>query len=386
MQDGIYFGLPDDEYHALQRLSASAIQRLRVSPATWWADSWLNPNPKVLTPDQEQRQEMVRILGRAYHCARLEPDHFHERFVRALDQADWAGVDGFVSNGTQIGEALAELGQSKKKAGETVLEQAHRLRAAGYEGPIWHLELEAWEARRGERTAVPATSWDEIMVDMERITKVPAVHALLSGGAAEVSILWTCPDTGLPMKARVDYLRADLWVDFKTFTNVQGKNLNRAIVDAFKYGRYYLQAAVYRDAVEAVRSGELDVIGKATPDQLAIIDAIRARPQELACHYVFQEKGGVPNLLERRVRFWEIPLNTQIHHAGATEEQQERMNVATRKHSALLTKALWEIKAAKRDFMSYSEIYPAGHEWLPFNPSGEFTDEDFSNYWLDEDI
>ena len=45
-----------------------------------------------------------------------------------------------------------------------------------------------------------------------------------------------------------------------------------------------------------------------------------------------------------------------------------------------------EIAAAKRDFLAYSEIYERGEPWLPFNPSGEITDADFSQYFLEEAI
>ena len=39
MKDGIYFNLPEAEYHALPRLSASEIKEILVSLATYWANS-----------------------------------------------------------------------------------------------------------------------------------------------------------------------------------------------------------------------------------------------------------------------------------------------------------------------------------------------------------
>lgn len=384
--DGIYFGMPEETYHKLQRLSNSAICKLRISAADFWADSWLNPNPKVLTPEQQARQQLVRTLGRAYHAARLEPDTFHDRFVRQLDKADFEGVDGFLSNGKELGEALGALGQTKSKAGESVLEQAERLAAAGYQGPIWHLEERDWLADLNGRTPIPAINWDEIIVDMERLRAVPAVQELLTGGQAEVTILYTCPDTGLPMKARLDYLKSDSWTDFKTFSNPVGKNLNQVIVEAFKYNRYHLQAYGYRGAVEMIRTGGLEIQGKATDAQRQLVADIRDSADELRCHYVFQQKGGVPNVLERRVEFWQVPLSTVAATGSTDADAPDRLTRLTRHHTAYMEKAKREIRAAKRDFVTYSKVYKPGEPWLPFHPSGVFSDEDFGNYWIDEEI
>lgn len=386
LTDGIYFDLPEDDYHAIQRLSTSAICKLRISPADFWADSWLNLSPAELTPDQLARQLKVRVLGRAYHCARLEPERFHDSFVREISKADFAGVEGFLDTSTAIGDKLAELGEPKSKAGEGVLDKARRLRDLGYLHPIWHIEFETWENDTGNRQAIPAELWDNLLVDMQRLQKVPQVHALLSGGQSEVSVLWTCDKTGIPMKARLDYLKPDCWADFKTFDNSRGKHVFNAIRDAFQHNRYYLQAVSYRDAVEAIRSGNLAVLGKFDENQMALVEQIRRRPSELDCVYVFQQKSGVPNIFMRRVNFWDVPLSTLANDPGASEEAVARAHEATRRPTALFNKGRREIAAAKRDFLAYQEIYAPGEEWLPYAPEGEFTDDDFPPWFLDEAI
>ncbi len=383
LEDGIYFGMPEDDYHDIERLSNSAIQKLRISPADFWADSWLNKAPPMLTPEQIKAREAAKKLGRAYHCARLEPHLFEERFVRELSQADFAGVDGFLSTGTAMGEALAAIGE--KKSG-SVMEQAERLKLAGHQGPIWHLELAAWEANLNGRTPIPALQWENMLIDMGRIKKVPAVSELLTGGEAEVTILWTCPLTGIKMKARLDYLKVESWTDFKTFDNVQGKHLFNAIRDAFQYRRYHLQAVNYRDAVEMIRSGKLDPIGEATPAQRKLIEGIILNPRELDCHFVFQQKSGVPNIIDLRFPFFAVPMSTTVNNAIGDEEGVAKMEALTSYKTTLHEKAAREIKTAKRDFLAYQDIYPAGEEWLPFNPSRDLSDADFSTYWLDEEI
>ena len=48
LEDGIYFDLDEDQYHAEERLSASGICNMLVSPPTFWANSWLNPDKDEL--------------------------------------------------------------------------------------------------------------------------------------------------------------------------------------------------------------------------------------------------------------------------------------------------------------------------------------------------
>ena len=89
LPDGIYFNLDERVYHALPRLSASGINNLLVSPATFWNESWLNP-------DKKDEDTPARILGRAYHTARLEPHKFDTQFVCELDKEDYA--DGLTTD------------------------------------------------------------------------------------------------------------------------------------------------------------------------------------------------------------------------------------------------------------------------------------------------
>jgi hypothetical protein len=375
LQDGIYFNLPEAQYHAEPRLSSSGIQKLLISPATFWQGSWLNPD----RPDQDEEATKAQILGRAYHVARLEPARFDQLYAPQLEKAD-AGEGVF--NGTEIGEALAELGEAKKKAGESVMEQALRLRAAGYDKSIWPLMLAEWEEGLAGRIPLPRKYWEDILIDMGRIRQSPIIADLLSGGAAEISVLWH-DKHGLPLKARFDYLRPSDFSDFKTFDNSRGKMLDQAIADAFRFNRYYIQAALYWEASEIIRSGMLDIIGEASDAERELIGQIGARPAALDAYFIFQEKGGIPNLLARKIRLFDVPISTIVNEAGASDEAIARGREATKRPSALMHKAQFEIAKAKRDFMNYQEVYAAGEAWLPLQPLGELSDEDFSAHWLD---
>ena len=413
LADGVYFGLAEEVYHALPRLSVSGMQKLLVSPATFWAGSWLNPkkagtvaaalaastsnlalavldvlkalHPEMPEPDAEAAEESTKaqLLGKAYHTARLEPELLEVRFVRALDKADMP--KGSLFTGTDMGKALEEMGE--KKSG-SVAEQTARLIEAGYDrDKLWHAQLADWEDARGNRTAIPAEFWEEILADMELIRSTAEIATLLTDGYAEVSILWTDKNS-IRMKARLDYLRPVGWTDFKTFANPNDKHLEQCIADAFTYNRYHVQAAGYREAIEAIRTGEIDVQGDAGAGERELIEAIKLNDAEPECWYVFQEKGGIPNLLAKRVRFHELPVGREeeIQVFSRTEDHAKRTRELMERRSLWLVRAEREVRKAKRLFRAYSEIYAPGEPWRPFNPVGELSDAAFRPSWLDEEV
>ena len=375
--DGIYFGLPADVYHAVPRLSSSGIQKLCVSPATFWRGSWLDPE----RPEPDEEETIWQVLGRAYHTARLEPHLFESTYVRECVKDECP--KGTLFTATDMGRKLEEFGL--KKSG-SVMEQAERLADAGFpSSQLWPLIQAQWEADRNGRTKLPAKHYDQMIVDRDRISLNGQVAPLLSGGEAEVSVFWT-DKHGIKMKSRLDYLTRDHWADFKTFDNTRGKHLNQALADAVRYNRYYVQAAVYREAVEQIRVEGLQIVEADTDDQKSLVAAIQLRPSELDCWYIFQEKGGVPNLLAREFPFYSVPYTTILNDAGATPEQVAVAHEATRHRTDLFRKGDAEALNAKKLFVLYSEVYKDGTPWFPIDALGRFHDEDFHPYWLSGDI
>jgi hypothetical protein len=375
--DGIYFGLPADVYHAVPRLSSSGIQKLCVSPATFWRGSWLDPD----RPDPDEDETIWQLLGRAYHTARLEPHLFESTYVRELDKDE--APKGTLFTATDMGKKLEEFGL--KKSG-SVLEQAERLADSGYpSSQLWPLIKAQWEKDRGTRIALPAKHYDQMITDRDRISANSQIAPLLAGGEAEVSIFWT-DKHGIKMKARIDYLTRDWWDDFKTFDNSRGKHLNQALSDAVRYNRYYIQAPVYREAVEQVRVGNLPIIEAQTDDQRALVAALQMKPNELRCWYIFQEKNGIPNLLAREFLFYSVPYTTVLNSAGATADQVAVAREATSHPTDLFRKGEGEVLQAKKLFVLYNEVYQPGEPWFPLDAIGAFSDDDFHPYWLSGDI
>lgn len=375
--DGVYFGLPAEVYHAVPRLSASGLQRLCVSPATFWQGSWLDPEKPEPADEEETKAQQ---LGKAYHIARLEPDRFHDCYARLPDKSEHG--EHLLTSDAALKAELKARGLQQTVGEETMVERAQRLVEAGCDKPMWHLIMDEYEQQRAGRIGIEARYFDQIVQDMERLQANGDVHQLLTGGQSEVSIFWT-DEHGIPMKARLDYLRPDLWNDLKTFDNSRQVALPQALADRVRYGRLYIQAVTYRDAVEAVRTGQVDIVGEATAAQRTLIGAIQLRPDELQCWFTFQEKGGVPNILAREFRFFDVPLQTQLNSAGATDDQRATAEAATRTRTGLHVRAAWEAEQAKRTFVLYSEAYKPGTPWFPLESTGAFSDLDFNSFWIE---
>lgn len=380
IKDGIYFRMPEEKYLAEDRLSKSGIKKMRISPADYWAESPFNPARK-------KRDTDALIVGSAYHCAILEPDRFAETYVRELDKSEMPA--GTLFTGNDMKEWLKENGL--KQTG-SVKEQADRIAEADPSQPVWQTALAEWQASiKPGQIAISPDLYDTLIMDMERVHSIPSIHSLLSGGASEVSVFWT-DENGIKMKARFDYLKNDCWIELKTFSNPTGKNLNQCLLDAIRYNRYYIDAAAYMEASEAIRHGSLDVVGDATNGEIDLLTFIQERKEPLGCSFIFRQKEKVPNILERKWRFFEdtYEIVRELEDEEAPEDMIEAARkvaaMRSRQRTAIYIKGLMEIAAAKRDFVAMNEIYEKGEPWFPVNPSGEITDMDFNSFWLEEAI
>lgn len=86
---GIYFGMPEDEYHSDRSLSASGVKDIHVTPLTFWMRSGFNPNKADDSTEPKER-------GKAFHARLLEGhDAFVARYATAPQIEDHPGaIDG----------------------------------------------------------------------------------------------------------------------------------------------------------------------------------------------------------------------------------------------------------------------------------------------------
>lgn len=274
--DGVYIGMDEDTYHAAPALSTSGIKHLLTSPMDFWARmSWLNP-------EYEDEGTDAKDMGKAYHKRVVEGrEAFYANYAPALDPRDYPAA---LTTADEIKERLVQLGAkvSGKKS-----DLIARLLESDPSAEIWDtLVSEHAEVNKGK----DLLSFDlikRIELSAAMIEKHPQLGKAFTGGYPEVSIFWT-DEAGIPMKARLDYLKRQAVVDLKTFSNPFGKPIDRAVAYAIASYKYHIQVAVYMEAVKYAKSG-LEWHGAADDfrDKFAKADD----PEFL---FVFQQTGVAP--------------------------------------------------------------------------------------------
>jgi hypothetical protein len=88
---GIYFGMSDEEYHALPALSSHGIKKLAASPMIFWANTpWLNERKRKMIEEAKAEEKAHNVFGKAYHCRIMEgADVFAQRYAVELDPTDY---------------------------------------------------------------------------------------------------------------------------------------------------------------------------------------------------------------------------------------------------------------------------------------------------------
>lgn len=187
---GIYFNMSNEDYHNDKSLSNSGMGNLLYTPKF----GITTPTPKKywwsspFNKDREPLDTHALKTGRALHTLLLEPHKFHDEFKIK------AGVKNTSKEG-YIGEgAYNEI----KKAVEAV-----------------KLEKNIWP--------------------------------LFQSGYPEVSIFWIDEETGVPCRARMDYLGLYIAADLKSTTNAY--DLGYSIAD---FG-YYRQAGLYLHGIQKIK-------------------------------------------------------------------------------------------------------------------------------------
>lgn len=281
---GIYFGLPEQQYHEDPSLSTSGIKKILEGCEQYWHESWMNP----YRPKREEKNCLAR--GTLWHCRILEPENFETKYIQA--------------------PALGELAQEGYEVLETIGQMRAWLERNGFQGfsktgrhgdyvqavktamvVLPHYDTKPYLLVE-EREQLIADNpeaivlWSEELV-MEMLAAEAAIMAhpyfskVFQGGMSEVSIFWVDEQSGIPMKARIDKLKPRAILDYKTLHVPRGKGVLKAALNAIKFERYDLQAAVYTiavgQAVKMINEGT-GIIWGDVPG--AFIDDFRKQPEK----------------------------------------------------------------------------------------------------------
>ena len=371
LPDGIYLDLSFEDYLAAPRVSSGNLTDMIEGPAAYWANSPMNP-------DREECDETEPMkLGRAYHCARLEPEAFAQRYVQEIDAEDMPA--GTLMKDADYKAALKELGQAQIKAGETVLERAERLAEISL-NVCWHVERAEWEAENQSKTWLSRKHMAEITRDAARIRMNPELAALIEGGMAEVSILWTDEATGIKCKCRPDYLGSNWITHLKTWDmKIAGKPGNRAVVDAFRFNGYYRTGWFYLEGLMAMpglvfRKPD----GTLTTEAPEPLGAAWKAPKRWDHWFLFVRRSGIPDIRAREIMYFDVPRGVNEQSIGVGTDGFKRSV------TVLGRKADMEVRRCLQQIADCSELYGRdGSPWFPRDMIGRIGDDDFSAFWLD---
>ena len=187
------------------------------------------------------------------------------------------------------------------------------------------------------------------------IERDPEAKTAFRDGHAEVVLLWHCPTTGVPMKAKVDYLKMGEMIDLKSIANQRELSIENCIRFAIASYKYNIQPVVYFEGAAEVRKlirkrgsvviHQCDGSGRESVTDWAQRWAKHEEPDEWL--WMFQQKGEAP--ITRGVRF---------PRGGVVDEDTRYM-----------------VERAKKLFLRFSEVFGTA-PWLDTAPVYTIADED----------
>ncbi len=289
-EPGIYFDMPEEEYHNDPSFSASGCKELLIGMLDFWHQSHFNKDRP------EENETDAKTTGKAYHKMFLEgPDAFESQFAVAPCKDDYK--DLLVTND----EMAAWLVEHDLKKGGTKAVLADRIINAAPNVNVWHIIEEDFKKESEGKTVLKRETYLNITKARTIFERLDHVKRAFSGGCPEVSIFWIDKETGIPMKARLDYLKPTSTVDLKTFARKIRLPLElipgREIVN---FG-YHIQPVVYKDAVMSAKEGFAQFGDKyiksgEAPEWLPELGKTQFHP----FYFVFVQTGDVPNIIPRQ--------------------------------------------------------------------------------------
>ena len=274
--------ITNEEHHAIRALSNSGMKDLAVSPLRYWY-LHLNPEPK---PEEEETAALR--IGSALHCAVLESaETFDSRYVREIvpedwpvclatvgDIKSWVGDKGGKTSGVRKEDVIKSALEYMAKIGEFV--------------PILEEEKKRFFAQNQGKTVLKVDEWERVAGMAKALTDEPALRRILDEGKPEVSMVAQDPDTGVLLKARLDWMNpSPVILDLKSFTARRGVSIDKSVADAIFYERYYIQGFVYAYVHKLVTGKTADFV-------IAFVES--DPPHETRIKLLQPKRGSEPNL------------------------------------------------------------------------------------------
>jgi hypothetical protein len=258
--EGIYFNMPEQEYHSIKYFSRSFAEEMLVDEGDAWAVAPDNPEPKL----REATPAMK--LGTAIHAMILEPVKFATTYRRALSY-DSFPEKIILNKNDELAGFLASVGEKKTGKKEDLV-----ARALPYVNPETHViwdcaEREFQERVESEKLVILSDAESETAAGMlDSYEHCEKVQEIFQGGQAEITLIWQDESTGVMCKCRLDYARPESIGEVKTFAMKRKKNMYQAMCAEIVYEHYNMQFYVYHEAlrilINKVRENKAKVFGE----------------------------------------------------------------------------------------------------------------------------
>lgn len=231
--DGIYFGLPAEEYHADEAIGSTGMKKLIVSPVEWW---WQTPRNPLYKP---QKMTPAMIMGAAMHALVLEgQDEFDRRFVKEITPADYPNA---LATTDELKAFLDSRGRNCKIKKADLIRQV--LEEPNHP-PIWQLVQERYAQENAGKTIMGEEEYEAVLLSSRMVTANPELAPAFEGGMPEVSVFWTVD--GVRLKCRFDYLKIKSTIDLKSYAvKSAGRSIDSSIYQAIGAERYDVQGVHY---------------------------------------------------------------------------------------------------------------------------------------------
>lgn len=204
MQQGVYTGISNADYHSGPGFSKSQLDMVHNSPGLLlWSKQAANDN-----------SSNAAHIGTALHMLLLEPEDFETTYIAEPGKFDMRTTAG--------------------KAARAEFE----VEAAG-------------------RTILTADEWDMLQAQRDSVMAHPEARALIEvkTGVAEASVYWNDPQTGLLCRCRPDWWpMPEVIVDIKTTDDPGAWSFGRSISDY----RYHVQDAFYSEGAGIANGTDVD--------------------------------------------------------------------------------------------------------------------------------
>jgi hypothetical protein len=343
MEPGIYFSLPEADYHADEALGSTDIKKLCVDPIDW----------QFARLHVEDKETDALIYGRALHCRVLEgAEAFDKRYCRAFNKQDVPADT--MRTVDDLKRFLRENGSMLSGKKEDLITRAKMIPGCP---PIYDLLEADYMALNDGKEPLSVAHWDSLETAINWMQADELLSPIMDAGtfqlgAPEVSIFYE--DAGVKLKLRLDYLLGHAIVDLKSFAPMFAEKPAYAIPKAIIRYRYDLQAAAYIRGFQRARNfwEEGRIFGEEPFPGFLEKCYSRRDPDWI---WVFLKSTGAPQPFVRQLAL----------------------------QSDVFKVAQWQVETAIKRYRELVERYGRDNDWPPQNAPETLASDDFPSWFQD---